>query len=491
MYLKKRRQQIIIRIVMKFNMSQQKGQIAILIPILLLVAGLFLFNINLPKSENNNPSQNQTPMIGEDPPNPPYQLNLPAIRNFSEGNGPDGTFRDDGGPDSTRTKTYRLVRVKVPVDRIDRAYNNPLFPREYIGKTTEHFVRWENKVRDGVTFEVYYPNQYGESTLDGQFQWKYNSGNPRDLQFHQEGFLFFVRLKPNYASLSLDDQPEQITGIDRRNQQSATFYLVDLYQEESRYQASLTGERGYKYEDVFKYQGGSANSITRVAEYPTGTASGDDKQLQLKHFVIKTNVANTYGFSAHCKPAIYLYPQKIINVNVQVNTKGELLYTDPLYPLGGWDVTAYPDGRIVYQGKNFDYLYYESRIPDSLIEKPGEGFVVAFIDLPNLYDAVLPQLGLSAKQVFDFKEYWQKTLPKSNYYFVGIMAEKNIDSFDPLAISPKPDSIIRVRFYFEALEKKIEVKEPKITTPKKNGFTVVEWGGMVKTDKEHPFTCSQ
>ncbi|MEK7502476.1 MAG: hypothetical protein AAB609_03035, partial [Patescibacteria group bacterium] len=86
---------------------------------------------------------------------------------------------------------------------------------------------------------------------------------------------------------------------------------------------------------------------------------------------------------------------------------------------------------------------------------------------------------------------WTKALPRSPYYFVGIMDKESIDQIEPLDINPSPDSIIRVRLYFEMLEKSISVKRPVITTPQRNGFTVVEWGAMVKTDRNSPFTCSQ
>ena len=32
---------------------------------------------------------------------------------------------------------------------------------------------------------------------------------------------------------------------------------------------------------------------------------------------------------------------------------------------------------------------------------------------------------------------------------------------------------------YKALDKPIEVKEQKLTTPERNGFTVVEWGGSI------------
>ena len=53
----------------------------------------------------------------------------------------------------------------------------------------------------------------------------------------------------------------------------------------------------------------------------------------------------------------------------------------------------------------------------------------------------------------------------------------------PLEISPKPDTIIRVLMKYKPLNKKINIKEQKLDTPTRAGFTVVEWGGTIVNNK--------
>ena len=48
-----------------------------------------------------------------------------------------------------------------------------------------------------------------------------------------------------------------------------------------------------------------------------------------------------------------------------------------------------------------------------------------------------------------------------------------------LIIDPKPDTIIRLDFYFKPIKEIVKIKEPIIITPTRNGFTVVEWGGIL------------
>ncbi len=47
----------------------------------------------------------------------------------------------------------------------------------------------------------------------------------------------------------------------------------------------------------------------------------------------------------------------------------------------------------------------------------------------------------------------------------------------PLEITPKPDTIMRVLMEYKPLNEKISIKKQKLSTPKRRGFTVVEWGG--------------
>ena len=49
----------------------------------------------------------------------------------------------------------------------------------------------------------------------------------------------------------------------------------------------------------------------------------------------------------------------------------------------------------------------------------------------------------------------------------------------PIEIDPNPDTLIRVLMDYKGLEEPIEVKEQKLSTPNRVGFTVVEWGGSL------------
>lgn len=226
------------------------------------------------------------------------------------------------------------------------------------------------------------------------------------------------------------------------------------------------------------------------SDAPIAPSNKGEKSLQLKKVTFVTTRAYSW-WTPVCKPAIYLYPEKKEVVNVKVDTKGVLTLTIPSYPEDGWTVVVDKNGLITSDKNIYSYLYYESRIPNSLVDKPKEGFVVKKSELGALFNKILPKLGLNEKESKEFKEYWEKVLPDSPYYFVGVMAKNDLDQIEPISFAPVPDIFIRVRLYFETLDKKVNIKEPVIITPQRKGFTAVEWGGMLKVDKDSSFTCSQ
>ncbi len=241
--------------------------------------------------------------------------------------------------------------------------------------------------------------------------------------------------------------------------------------------------------------------------WPEQQESDTNEQLQLEWFLFdnKTVLLQAW-WTPHCKPAVYLYPPEKMLVNVKVHPAGTLIYTDPQYDSKtGWTVDAYPDGKIStnynLQPTTYPYLYFESKVPDQIIKKPTKGWVIQsessewFGPLQTRLESILPQLGLNTVQTKDFVDYWKKALPYSQYYFIGIIDQSNVDQIERLEITPKPDSINRVRIYFERLDAPKQVESPVLEAKsfklQASSFNVVEWGGMVKNDPNHPFTCSQ
>lgn len=212
--------------------------------------------------------------------------------------------------------------------------------------------------------------------------------------------------------------------------------------------------------------------------------------LQIGTFIPSQKGVEPWGWwNPECKPAVYLYPQKEMAVHVEVNPVGPLTYTDPVYPEGGWDVIADPNGNILSQNNQFDYLYYETKIPDMLLAEPASGYLVTYEALSDKLKDITTQLGLNAKEQKDLIDYWTPILPKAPYYQISLISRDQLDSLSSLTVSPTPDSTLRVMLYFIPRTEPIFLPEPRLSSFTRKGFTVVEWGGLYKQDKEHPFTC--
>jgi hypothetical protein len=177
------------------------------------------------------------------------------------------------------------------------------------------------------------------------------------------------------------------------------------------------------------------------------------------------------------KPAIYLYPETDLTVTVKLAVQGKITSSKPLYG-SGWTIQATRAGLIDGQ---YDYLFYEAQL--DRLTLPAEGWVVAYGEIAKWFDATLPQLGLNQKEKDQFKEYWLRNLPKCNYLEIKLLEDSFLKEHMNLVISPSPTTIIRLNFHFQPLDKPSSIVAPKITTPTRKGFVVVEWGGVVSASK--------
>jgi len=202
------------------------------------------------------------------------------------------------------------------------------------------------------------------------------------------------------------------------------------------------------------------------------------RKVPIKNYYLEYVKAG-YITGVECgKPVIYLYPKKTENVKVQVKPTGGLSITEPAYN-DGWSVQATPASDILNyaDGKNYPYLFWEGK--GLFYQRPSEGFMVARADVDKFLNEKLAALGLVPKEINDFKEYWLPKMQAKPYYFVTFLPQDQFNEIAPLSINPKPDTVIRIFMDYQGLNQPEKVVEPVIKTPKRIGFTVVEWGGAL------------
>lgn len=176
------------------------------------------------------------------------------------------------------------------------------------------------------------------------------------------------------------------------------------------------------------------------------------------------------------KPIIYLYPKEEIKLSVKLGKEYNITSSYPKYE-NGWNVIAKPDGTLVdiETGRNLYALYWEGINSEEC--DITEGFVVKENETIEFLEEKLSILGLNEREAEEFIVYWLPILQENEYNYIRFATLEEINNNMPLELSVEPDTLIRVLMQYKPLNKYIEVKEQKLTTPERKGFTVVEWGG--------------
>ncbi|MBI2665050.1 hypothetical protein HYX12_00320 [Candidatus Woesearchaeota archaeon] len=173
------------------------------------------------------------------------------------------------------------------------------------------------------------------------------------------------------------------------------------------------------------------------------------------------------------KPALYLYPISDSNISVELNINGKLTHSIPEYGTG-WSIFVTREGRINHK---YGYLFYEAELES--LELSPQGWIVQYGELETWMDEILPQLGLNRQEQDNFKDYWLNNLPPTNYYEIRLLTDNFVNQNLGLKITPMPETIIRIHFYFKPQEKSSPLREPVLQLKSRKGFTAVEWGGIL------------
>jgi len=184
------------------------------------------------------------------------------------------------------------------------------------------------------------------------------------------------------------------------------------------------------------------------------------------------------GFTPESKPAIYLYPEKPTIVSVKVDTsKGWMTKSVPAYPDNGWKVLALKSGKIFSGLKSYGHLFYETMLPSP--QMSGDYEIIASDNLSSGLIDLAKRLSLNEQESSDLADYWTNNLPGAKYYQVGLLDPSKLDGLEPLNISPKPQTLYRVRLIFQPLSSYVTPTTRYHASFQRNGFTVVDWGGFV------------
>lgn len=176
------------------------------------------------------------------------------------------------------------------------------------------------------------------------------------------------------------------------------------------------------------------------------------------------------------KPVLYLYPEKEMNVSISFAHPEYLTTTYPKY-INSWNVTAKPNGDLTDKdGKYYYALYWDEKRYNEV--DFNEGFYVEGKDAIKFLEEKLSIIGLNDKERNEFIMYWLPIMEnnKKNLVYFELTNERELGN--KLIIEPKPDSLLRVSIHIKKVSTKTSIKEQKLESFKRYGFTAVEWGGM-------------
>ena len=175
------------------------------------------------------------------------------------------------------------------------------------------------------------------------------------------------------------------------------------------------------------------------------------------------------------KPVIYLYPEEVTEVAVQLDyAAGELTCTYPSYE-NGWQVIAAPDGTLTdANGQTYNYLYWEGvGIGEYDFSR---GFCVAGCDTAAFLEDALAKLGLTRREANEFIIYWLPRMEQNPYNLISFQQEAYTEAAK-LTVVPEPDSVLRIFMAWKPLEAPVDIPAQDLPAFERHGFTLVEWGG--------------
>ena len=207
-----------------------------------------------------------------------------------------------------------------------------------------------------------------------------------------------------------------------------------------------------------------------------GVNVGKSAAIGIPQTIVKFGALNPRDPMIAYAPNIYIYPEKKQPVDVKVFPNGKMLSSYPLYRQG-WSVIVEPDGSIE---NTPGYLFYDAEVK---LVVPKKGWSVSHDHLFSFLSKTLKAYGLNKTEIRDFLVFWLATLPEASHYAIYPMLNGDIDPVCPLHITPKPKNILRLWLVFKPLSSPIELQAPKIESLNRNGYTVIEWGGLILGDK--------
>lgn len=211
-------------------------------------------------------------------------------------------------------------------------------------------------------------------------------------------------------------------------------------------------------------------------------------------------------FVVTSKPAIYLYPDKEQKVEIKLDKSIKYFNVIPNYH-NGWVVMAKPNGiiydlqpkytdcaKLPYDKFGFEYskkacevnvypyIFWDGIQLLKPLPQKEAGFIVDRKQIENFLSSSADLLKMNSNEKAEFISFWTYKMKEKNYdkFKVYFLQNEEVDKYLPIKVSPKPKSSNRVQIVIDKANDNEQIEEQILVPFSREGFTLVEWGGVIK-----------
>jgi|SRR5581483_8946122 len=193
----------------------------------------------------------------------------------------------------------------------------------------------------------------------------------------------------------------------------------------------------------------------------------------------------------HAVPAIWLYPERECDADVELEFQGNGFMTVSTPPYQAkWRIQidpAIPYAR--YRERYGFQSHHEFLDYDGLREGPYQltnGWCIRQRDFMAWQRDVLPKCGFSESEIESAVYYYGRMLMDNKYPgdYVTIYPQDTtiVEQSVKLRVAPLPDTVMRMWFYLNFSSVAQKVNKPDIPSFTRRGFVVVEMGFLTRRD---------
>ena len=228
---------------------------------------------------------------------------------------------------------------------------------------------------------------------------------------------------------------------------------------------------------IFNYSSDCGVCAPRKAIYFIGVSKNSISNISKFNVDYNLVSKSTCDPNVAYKPILYLYPNEESNVSVKLNNPDNIISSYPKYN-NGWNMRVLPNGDMYDSLGKYYYALYWDEIDNSKISF-DTGFYVEADKAIDFLEEKLSIIGLTDKERNEFIMYWLPTLQNNGNNLIHFKLTDELQNDNKLIISPKPDSLLRVRMIVKKVNSKVEIKEQELPMLSRDGFVAVEWGGVI------------